>query len=109
MCSKSKFMTFYPTPQAHYPEVSRMLQMADRLVAYHFAADQIQMMNSDLQERWELLMSTLDDRLQLLSLSVSFHKKEEKVRGVAAALSTPRRSALLRQLSTSAQPAWLTI
>ena len=73
-------------PQARYQEVNRMLQMADRLVAYHFAADQIQAMNSDLQERWDALMSALDDRLQLLSLSVSFHEKEEKVKGVVGCL-----------------------
>ena len=63
-----------------YQDVSRVLQMGDRLIgAYHYASDMIHGRNADLQRRWEELTTLYAERLSLFSLSVIFHDKQQKV------------------------------
>ena len=82
------FSPLPPTPpsphtQAQYREVSRVLQMGERLIAaYHFASGAIRGMNAELHSQWEVYSSLCDDRSALLALSITFHDQQEKVRPV---------------------------
>ena len=63
-----------------YQDVSRVIQMGDRLIAaYHYASDTIHGCNVDLQQKWEEVTMLYAERLSLFSLSVIFHDKQQKV------------------------------
>ena len=70
--------------QTKYLEVSRVLQMGERLVtAYHYASDMIRGKNIELRCTWEVFSSMVDDRSALLALSVVFHDGQQKVLSVS--------------------------
>ena len=58
-----------------------MIAVGERLIAaQHYASSQIQNMSSKLEGKWAVLRSVVEERVELLDLSVSFHDSEEKVR-----------------------------
>lgn len=58
-----------------------MIGMGDKLVAsHHFAREQIQRKLDELQDKWEVLRGVVEERVELLDLSVSFHDSQQKVR-----------------------------
>ena len=64
-----------------HQETSRVLQMGERLIAsFHYASDMIRARNVELRGRWEGISKLCEGRLSLLSLSVVFHDKQQKVR-----------------------------
>ena len=61
-----------------YVTISRLVQMADRLVdAGHYAAQQIRQIGNQLEREWRTFATALDDRSTVLTLSVMFHQKAE--------------------------------
>ena len=58
-----------------------MIGMGDKLVAaHHFAREQIQRKLDELQEKWDVLRGVVEERVELLDLSVSFQDSQQKVR-----------------------------
>jgi len=57
-----------------------MVGMGDKLIAaHHFAREQIQCKLDELKDKWEVLKSVVEDRVELLDLSVSFHDSQQQV------------------------------
>ncbi len=58
-----------------------MIGLGDKLVAaHHFARDQIQRKLDELQEKWDVLRGVVEERVELLDLSVQFHDSQQEVR-----------------------------
>ena len=54
--------------------------MGERLIAaFHYASEMIRARNVEVRGRWEVISKLCEERLSLLSLSVVFHDKQQKV------------------------------
>ena len=66
--------------QMKHHELSRVCTMGERLTAAnHYATDVFKSHNKELRGNWENLSQMANDRATLLSLSVSFHDRQQKV------------------------------
>ena len=71
-----------PPPQLKHQELSRILQMGDRLVgSHHPGADMMRARGIEMRGLWDILSSVLAERRALLALSLDFHTKQDKVGG----------------------------
>ena len=66
--------------QLKQQELSRVCTMGDRLTAAnHYAMEVFKSRSKELKGIWESLVQMADDRATLLSLSVSFHDRQQQV------------------------------
>ena len=64
-------------------ELSRVCTMGERLtVANHYATEVFKSHSKELKGSWDNLTQMADERTTLLSLSVTFHDKQQKVNQV---------------------------
>ncbi len=61
-------------------EVKRVLVLGERLVAAnHYAAEEIKVKSAEVKGQWEGLMTLVDEREALLTLTISFFDRQQKV------------------------------
>ena len=63
-----------------HQELSRVCTMGERLTAAnHYATEVFKSHSKELKGSWDNLTQMVDERATLLSLSVSFHDRQQKV------------------------------